>query len=315
MYRFVSSRNSIELKKAYLKKYNIKRLQGNLDSLMMEYPEIKEVLPNDISVKKLLVGNFKYLTKVYCAFIRYLNGKTTEERNTIKAAFVNGGFKYENHKNKIALFLLDAANGFEIHNCVYCDLVDVTSFTKANGKKARKFETDHVLDKGACPLVAMSLYNFVPSCGTCNGPDIKGTKTIGDTEAEMARLSPSAEGYDFDEKVFFVVNMLNPNADDLEMHKHAEDYEIDFDVRYNLYYKSINLFELKGRYNEQLVLKELLFWRGVRRKNPDSRIQEIADLKHVSFKEEFEEMFQLDKNRTIHKPMEKARRDVMFKDI
>ena len=210
MYRFVSSRNSVELKKAYLKEYDIPQLQKKLDSLMAKYPEIKAALPDDISAKKLLVGNFKYLTRVYCAFTGYLNGKTKDEQNSIKAAFINGGFKYDSHKKKISNFLVDVANEFEIYNCVYCDMEDVTTFTKANGNKVRKFETEHVLDKGKCPLVGMSLYNFVPSCRTCNGLAVKGTKTIGDTEAEIVRLSPTADGYDFTNKVKFAVKMLTP---------------------------------------------------------------------------------------------------------
>ena len=201
MFRFVSSKNPVKLKKAYLAQYNVNLLQKKLDKLMTDYPNIKAALSDDITVKKLLVGNFKYLAKVYSAYTSYLNGKTPEESLLIRSAFVKGGFNYDSHKSKIANFLMNMNNGFDIHNCVYCDLEDVRTFTKADGSDVRKFETEHVLDKGVCPLVALSLYNFVPSCGTCNGPGIKGMKTIGDTEGEIAKLSPSAEGYDFDGKV------------------------------------------------------------------------------------------------------------------
>ncbi|MBQ2883177.1 MAG: hypothetical protein IJE43_05300 [Alphaproteobacteria bacterium] len=314
MYRFVSSRNSVELKKAYLKEYDIPQLQRKLDSLMAKYPEIKAALPDDISAKKLLVGNFKYLTRVYCAFTGYLNGKTKDEQNSIKAAFINGGFKYDSHKKKISNFLVDVANGFEIYNCVYCDMEDVTTFIKANGNKVRKFETEHVLDKGKCPLVGMSLYNFVPSCRTCNGPAVKGTKTIGDTEAEIVRLSPTADGYDFTNKVKFAVKMLTPGVEDLKATSHVDDYEIDFNVSEALYQKSIDLFELKSRYNHGKEKLELLEWREIRRNNPDSRIQQLADLYMVSFGEMFEDMFKLDLRKRKHYPMEKARRDVMLID-
>lgn len=314
MYRFVSSRNSVELKKAYLKEYDIPQLQRKLDSLMAKYPEIKSALPDDISAKKLLVGNFKYLTRVYCAFTGYLNGKTKDEQNSIKAAFINGGFRYDSHKKKISNFLVDAANGFEIYNCVYCDMEDVTTFTKANGNKVRKFETEHVLDKGRCPLVGMSLYNFVASCRMCNGPAIKGTKTIGDTESEIARLSPTAEGYDFTNKVKFEVKMLTPGVEDLKATSHVDDYEIDFNVSEALYQKSIDLFELKSRYNHGKEKLELLEWREIRRNNPDSRIQQLADLYMVSFGEMFEDMFKMDLRKREHYPKEKARRDVMLID-
>lgn len=314
MYRFVSSRNSVELKKAYLKEYDIPQLQSKLDRLMAKYPEIKAALPDDISAKKLLVGNFKYLTRVYCAFTGYLNGKTKDEQKSIKTAFINGGFKYDTYKKKISNFLVNVANGFEIYNCVYCDMEDVRPFTKANGNKVRKFETEHVLDKGKCPLVGMSLYNFVPSCKTCNKADIKGTKTIGDTEVEIAKLSPSAEGYDFENKVKFEVKVVTPGVDDLKAISHVDDYEIVFNISEALYQKTIDLFELKSRYNHDIEKLELLKWRDIRRKNPNNIVQQLADIKMIPFSEMFEEMFELGLRRRKHYPKEKARRDVMLID-
>lgn len=312
MYRFVSSRNPVDLKKAYLEEYDVKLLQKKLDRLLKAYPEIADVMPDDISARKLLIGNFKYLTKVYCAFTGVVSVKSADDRKAIVDAFKKGGFNYKSHSGKIARFLVNPVNGFKIHNCVYCDLEDVTTFTKTNGIKVRKFETEHVLDKGECPLVGMSLYNFVPSCGTCNGADIKGTKTIGDTENEIARLSPSAEGYDFENKVKFEVKIVTPGITDLNAINHAGDYEVAFNVSEALYQKSIDLFELIPRYNHGNVKLELLKWREKRRNNPDNQVQQFADIKKVSFDEMFEDMFELDLRRREHYPMEKARRDVML---
>ena len=282
MFRFVSSKNPVKLKKAYLAQYNVNLLQKKLDKLMTDYPNIKAALSDDITVKKLLVGNFKYLAKVYSAYTSYLNGKTPEESLLIRSAFVKGGFNYDSHKSKIANFLMNMNNGFDIHNCVYCE------------------------------LVALSLYNFVPSCGTCNGPGIKGMKTIGDTEGEIAKLSPSAEGYDFDGKVKFEVKVVTPGATDLNTTTHADDYEIDFNIIENIYQKSIDLFELKQRYNNKREKMELLKWRDKRRSNPNNIVQQFADIKKVTFDEMFEEMFELNLRRREHYPMEKARREVMM---
>lgn len=311
MFRFVSSKKTTELKKEYLAKYNVKLLQKKLDALLNKYPEIKVVLPIDISVRKLLVSNFRYLAKVYCAFTGYLNGKSQVEKTQMLSDFVAGGFNYDRHSNKIAKFLTDVSNRFDIHNCVYCDLEEVTAFTKVNGQKVRRFETEHVLDKGLCPLVALSLYNFVPSCRTCNGPALKGTKTIGDTESEISKLSPSAEGYDFDGKVQFEVKVVTPGASDLKPTDHIEDYEIDFNVMDSIYQKSIDLFELKQRYNSGNSKTELLKWMDKRRCNPDNIIQQIADIRKITFEEAFEEMFELELRKRQHYTMEKARREVM----
>lgn len=312
MYRFVSSIHPTQLRNAYLSLYNVKLLQKKLVSLLEKYPEIKDKLPNDISAKRLLVGSFKYLTRVFCAFTEYINQKNDSEKAVIIKSFVDGGFKYGSHQKDIAQFLMDRTNGFEIHNCVYCDLEDVTSFTKANGKQVRRFETEHVLDKGECPLVSLSLYNFVPSCKTCNGADIKGTKTIGDTEEEIVKLSPSVEGYDFNTHVRFAVRMITPGCNDTKAETHPGDYEVYFLVMDHLYQKSIDLFELKPRYNQDLIKVELLKWREKRRNNPDNIIQQYAEIQKVSFKEMFERMFELDLRRRKHYPMEKARREVML---
>lgn len=312
MYRFVSSRNAVELKKAYLEEYNVQLLQKKLERLMTAYPDIADVMPDVISARKLLIGNFKYLTKVYCAFTGVVSVKSDDDRKVIVDAFKKGGFNYDSHKSDIAQFLMNPVNGFEIHNCVYCDLEDITSFTKVNGTRVRKFETEHVLDKGECPLVGLSLYNFVPSCGTCNGPAIKGTKTIGDTENEIARLSPSAEGYDFENKVKFEVKIVTPSIKDLNAINHAGDYEVDFNVSEALYQKSINLFELTPRYNHGNVKLELLKWREKRRNNPDDEVKRKANMMNVPFDEMFEDLFELNLRRREHYPMEKARRDVML---
>ena len=141
MFKFVSSKNPVELRKAYLAEYNVKSLQNKLERLMAKYPDIKAVLPHNITAKKLLVGNFKYLVKVYIAFTKYLNGKTKKDRVDICKDFVKQGFNYKSHSNKIATFLSDENNGFEIYNCVYCDLENLRPFTKSSGNKVRKFET------------------------------------------------------------------------------------------------------------------------------------------------------------------------------
>lgn len=162
--------------------------------------------------------------------------------------------------------------------------------------------------------MGMSLYNFVPSCRTCNKADIKGTKTIGDTEVEIAKLSPSAEGYDFENKVKFEVKVVTPGVDDLKAISHVDDYEIVFNISEALYQKTIDLFELKSRYNHDIEKLELLKWRDIRRKNPNNIVQQLADIKMIPFGEMFEEMFELDLRRRKHYPKEKARRDVMLID-
>ena len=53
----------------------------------------------------------------------------------------------------------------------------------------------------------------------------------------------------------------------------ADDYEIDFNIIENIYQKSIDLFELKKRYNNKREKMELLKWRDKRRSNPNNIVQ------------------------------------------
>ena len=82
----------------------------------------------------------------------------------------------------------------------------------------------------------------------------------------------------------------------------------------SIYQKSIDLFELKQRYNSGNSKTELLKWMDKRRCNPDNIIQQIADIRKITFEEAFEEMFELELRKRQHYTMEKARREVMGLD-
>lgn len=65
----------------------------------------------------------------------------------------------------------------KIRTCLYCNRN--YTLTVFNGKlQSQKFtrpELDHFFDKGDNPLLALSIYNLIPSCKTCNS-SLKGTK-------------------------------------------------------------------------------------------------------------------------------------------
>lgn len=311
MYRFSSSLPIATLKSRYLNKYNLSLLQRKFDVVKNRYPNLFAVLPADISARKLLVGNFDYLAKIYFAYKAYVANIPEADANAISTD-LNGVFKYSSHSTKIRDFLIDPNNGFEIFNCIYCDLVSVRVQTMPDGTTKRKFETEHVLDKGECPLVALSLYNFVPSCKTCNGADYKGTNPVGNTENEVVKLSPTSFGYDFAGQTKFVVNPRNPNFDDLDSQNHPDDYEIDIVYKDNIYKTSSDLFGLIARYNERIVLVDMLKFRDQARSNPLNIVKQFAEIKGCTIEEMYNELFELDLRRREHYPMEKARRDIML---
>ena len=56
----------------------------------------------------------------------------------------------------------------EVHTCYYCNIDHINVFNDFKGESKNGFTLDHFIDKGTYPYLALSLYNLVPSCYTCN---------------------------------------------------------------------------------------------------------------------------------------------------
>ncbi len=88
----------------------------------------------------------------------------------IKHVFVDGLYEGELEKAWV-----DKRLGLDY--CPYCGNEE-TSFTvfnhAVNGQTVLKPELDHFLPKSLYPFFAVSFFNLVPSCNTCNHKDLKG---------------------------------------------------------------------------------------------------------------------------------------------
>lgn len=142
--------------------------------------EFNELLPTQLN--KLMILPYTELAKIYDTYVALRLDKKNSLHLALKELFSytkDKGGRFNALSDSIIAFFKDKNNGFEIHTCHYCDMTYINSFqyeeVKKNGEKMGKrtqFDLDHVLDKGRCPLVALSLYNLVPACPTCNGPHI-----------------------------------------------------------------------------------------------------------------------------------------------
>ncbi len=66
------------------------------------------------------------------------------------------------------------AKRLNVNTCPYCNAQFTFTIKTKRGKSRPQF--DHFLSKGEYPYLALSFYNLVPSCPTCNSTGIKGTK-------------------------------------------------------------------------------------------------------------------------------------------
>lgn len=307
MYRFKSKRAISDLHTTYIALY-----RQDMDKKWNKYvklcPDLAGAMLPGMTAKKLLTAEFRVLVDVYFYYKNYINGMSPARRDAVNTA-AQKVFTYKSYATEIADFLLDPDNEYEIHNCIYCDMERISPFAH-RGKKVRRFATEHVLDKGACPLVALSLYNFVPTCGHCNGPSLKGMKTIGDTIEEIKHLSPTNPTYDFWHKVLFVVNPITDAITDIKREEHSDHYEIDFRYKDISYSKFIELFGLKSRYQKDCLKKALRLLDDIDKYTP-KMLSDMANIYKNTPEEVYEDVFHVETDRREHEIYRKMKEDLM----
>lgn len=141
------------------------------------------------------------------------------------------------------------------------------------------FDLDHVLDKGRCPITAISLLNFVPSCGVCN-EKLKKTQILGRGGSPIEELSPTSKKFDFDRQVTFMLNPKPGRRIGNRPTSHEDDYELDMDVNNPDYDIFVEMFHLRERYRFHKM--EALFWLELKYRYTDSRIALMANSIHDS---------------------------------
>lgn len=309
MFRFISTREKEELNQRYLEIFKQRKsMNKKYKSLIDSNSDLAGIIPVEYqTIEKLLIAPFDILAKIYFDYVDYVNSLDAGNADAINDTIRNV-FNYASHSKKIGQFLLNPENLFPVHNCIYCDLIKVNGYTEQEtGNRVREFETEHILDKGNCPLVSLSLYNFAPSCTTCNGQIHKGRNTLGRTIEETILLSPTTKKNKFAEEVRFTVLPLTSEIRDLIMFKSDDELGIDFKGETEKYNRTIDMFKLRDRYNARKAnifetLEKMRMWSvNLGRKYPIS--SEDKD-------EMFELVFGFNRRALSFEPMEKCRRDI-----
>lgn len=249
-----------------------KKLRKKLYGLNANF---KRLLPPKL--KKMMIMPFTELATIYEQYVLLGLDKNDNLHLKLKELFSYEKIKdtpFCELRSEIIKFFIDERNNFNIHSCHYCDMSYINYFQYAKGKRTQ-FDLDHVLDKGRCPIVALSLYNLVPVCPTCNGPHIKGQRTMDVTLDQRQKLSPTSTLYDFDNKVKFWIRPIAGKTHNTNMLKRQDEYELDFDISADMDYKEeIDFFFLKERYNYHKC--EALRLVDLKSKYSKSKIVELA---------------------------------------
>jgi hypothetical protein len=257
---------------------------------------IKSHLEN-CSLEDVLCGDFEKLKEIKNAV-----GSKYSSKTNIMKQFFNYDKKSSSFNAKTSYFQRKISEFFqeniEVHTCYYCNIDFVNTFKKAKETK-NAFTLDHVFEKATYPFLALSLYNLVPSCYTCNSK-------VKDSKIEFNDFSPTSESFDFNEKVKFKSFITNENLQVEEENDFFVKLIESYGTKYDKYIESLNLNN-RYDYHKYKVLEMI----NKRKKYPDSRIQELAVLTGQSEEEVKQDLFGVYLSEDLHKrPLSKLIKDI-----
>lgn len=194
---------------------------------------------------------------------------------------------------------------FNFRTCFYCNKDFITNFKKEKHELVSTFQLDHFYDKGTYPYLALSFYNLIPSCPTCNSSKVKGSKNTFEHDSNVGKfknetcIAPNDEKFDFHQKVKFKL-FLEPSCKNLHI-KSKEDTDITLKEQFtDIYDKYIEIFKLNERYKAHkdivfdMIQKAELY--------PQSRLKELENLTGIPFQQIKKDIFNLiDENEDLSK--------------
>ena len=187
-----------------------------------------------ISFDKLIIADFKYIKSLK----EYIdnNQKRVELLENEKDYFLTlyGRLKKSQY-----------IKTFGVNVCLYCNRNYIFNFKKAKSLEATG-QLDHFFDKKSYPYLAISLYNLVPCCSTCN--QRKSTK-------QSDILHPFVDN--FDKRAKFTLKIKNSS-----FYYSTDGFEINInpiDSKDTQVKNSIDIFNLNRLYqNHQDIILELI---------------------------------------------------------
>lgn len=137
--------------------------------------------------------------------------------------------------------------------CPYCNLKEVQYLETDSGKVGDVHELDHFFDKIKSPLLALSMYNLIPSDSTCNGINNKGSISFYDEFHLNPYISGAGEHLQFIPKLGSVGKVLR-------IHVSISNKELRFrkkligdclNIDENCEQGNINVFKIKTKYKNR----------------------------------------------------------------
>lgn len=137
--------------------------------------EFKDLFSESI-IKELILAKPQRLveinTNLQAQFITTTGKTAVDFKTNAKKIFVNSGYTnwFSKDKNLGEKWNYRLARLLDMHTCAYCNREYIFVYRTESGEgKGMVPQFDHWFAKTDYPLLALSFYNLIPSCATCNG--------------------------------------------------------------------------------------------------------------------------------------------------
>ncbi len=239
-----------------------------IDKLIQD--KLKDVDPQ-ISFEKIIKADYVYLQKI-TQFIN-TNQKIVELKIKEKDYFF---FLYSRLKKPEHIKKLD------IKVCPYCNRNYIFNFEKGKDLNATA-QLDHFFDKKTYPFLAVSVYNLVPSCSTCNQrksakqedifyPFLESFNDYAKFEYKGIKNKEDSNGYFFDEDRILLE--LKPISEDEKVKNHIEVFNLQ--NLYNEHKDIVSEILIKSEmYNESYIEELMKNYEGTLFKNEEDLLRLI----------------------------------------
>jgi len=216
------------------------------------YKQIAKVTKQhlDISFKKLILLKPLELKKI----VNDLNNSTPISMNKDRILFEDLYKKFRNSVNGKKFI-----RNLDLNVCVYCNRNYIFNFNKKSTSEATA-QLDHFFDKSSYPYIALSVYNLIPSCSTCNQRKSSQQKDI---------IYPYLES--FNDNMKFSYKFTNEEVNFF----HKDKIQLLFDIKgkNKKVENYLDIFNIKYLYeNHKDIVLELIQKREI---YPDSYIDEL----------------------------------------
>lgn len=266
-------------------------------------------------IKEHINNNTKDLYKLHKKINSLLKENNTflsKEPNTIDV-FIRDLFNYDNFcknndewcRNKLLYYM-------DVKVCPYCNKHYIENYIQSSNQKKSSAELDHYYPKSLYPYLALSIYNFIPSCSFCNGI-LKKNKDF----FKQEHLYPIKEG--FDDNAHFIIDYFNKNSNIDTLLGKNNNFNINIEINTSDEAQKIKIensketFQLKDRYSEEKefvsnITKKIIVYNEFELKRVsytiDGLFDKEEDIKEVLFG------FNLNKNNLDKKPLSKLTLDL-----